>query len=146
MGTVVHEGRKVRDGIKQNVANFLDDCVRLLPLVERVAEACVDTDDIVDVPEYLRQEILTALLGDDIGCLEGLDPDVAEVLHVTHKVAFSVDNLVDRLLALLLGLRNAVDDLLRDRVHPERAGFDKVAEALATDAPFETRLLLEVQA
>jgi len=31
--------------------------------VERFMEARVDTDEIVNVPEYLRQEILTALLG-----------------------------------------------------------------------------------
>jgi len=77
---------------------------------------------------------------------EELDPYIAEVLHVAHKVAFSVDDFVDCLLPLILCLGNGVNNLLRDRVHPERAGLNEIAEALTTDAPFETRFLLGVQA
>ena len=48
---------------------------------------------------------------------------VAEVLHVAHEVTFGVDDLVYCLLTLLLSVRDARDDLRRDGVDPERAGF-----------------------
>ena len=68
--------------LEKHVSDLLDHSVRLLPLVERVAEARVDGDDVVDVPKHLSDEILPSGLGDDIEFSEGLDPAL-NGLHVS---------------------------------------------------------------
>lgn len=48
---------------------------------------------------------------------------VSEVFHVAHEVTLGVHDLIDRLLTLLLRVRDARDDLRRDGMDPERARF-----------------------
>ena len=57
---------EVRHALEQHVPDPLDDGVRLLPLVERVAQPRVHRDDVVDVPEDLLEEVLPSFFGDDV--------------------------------------------------------------------------------
>ena len=74
MRAVADKRAKVRDGVEEDVADALDDGVALLALVERVAQARVDRDDVVDVPEDLREEVEAPRGGDDVLVFEGGDP------------------------------------------------------------------------
>ena len=50
-----------------------------------------------------------------------LNTHIAEVLQVPHKVALGVDNLIDRFLAFLLRIIDAVQNLLRHGLDPQCA-------------------------
>jgi hypothetical protein len=63
MRTVRYKGGEVRYDIKEDVSDALDDGVRLLALVERVAQAGVNCDDVVDIPKYLLDKVGAACLG-----------------------------------------------------------------------------------
>jgi hypothetical protein len=64
----------MRHGVQQDVADALDDRVLLLALVQRVAQACVDGDDVVDIPEDLLEEVGASAGGDDVRLFERVDP------------------------------------------------------------------------
>ena len=74
MRAVGYKRGKERHDIEEDVRNTLDDSVRLLALIERVPQARVDSDDIVDVPEYLFNKVGAAMLGYDVLRAEGTDP------------------------------------------------------------------------
>ena len=76
---VRHERVEVRHSLEQDVADLLDDSVRLLPLVEGVPQARVDGDDVEDVPEDLLEELRPSLDGDDVRVLQALDPELQGV-------------------------------------------------------------------
>lgn len=139
--TIRDEWMKVRDSFEQHVANLLDDSVRLLSLVERIPQARIDSNDVLDIPEHLLEEVFPSSFLDDLRLLERFLPQlrwpsaqytsiravrhtyISEVLHVAHEIALSVDDLIDRFLPLLLRVRYARDDLSRDRVDPQSACF-----------------------
>lgn len=62
------------NGVQKYVSDLFNDGIGFLALVESVAETSVNSDDIVDVPEYLFEKVGASMLRDDIGFLKGLDP------------------------------------------------------------------------
>src|SRR5712672_2816145 len=85
MRAVGHKGGKVRHIIEEDVSNALDNGVRLLALIERVAQPGVDRDDILNVPKYLLDKVGTARFWYDVLRTEWGNPDL-HVLISTHKI------------------------------------------------------------
>lgn len=48
---------------------------------------------------------------------------VPQILHIAHKVAFGVDDLVDRFLPLALLVRDPRSNFRRNTMNPERPRF-----------------------
>jgi hypothetical protein len=71
---VGHKGGKERDVVTEDVGDSFDDSVRLLTLVQCVAQARVDCDHVVDVPEYLLDKICASMFGNDIRRAERRNP------------------------------------------------------------------------
>ena len=140
--TIRDEWMEVGNGLDQDVADLLDDGVRLLSLVQRVPQARVDSNDGLYVPEHLLDEVLPSSFWDGFRLLERLFPQlrsmavsathnntrhrcthVSEVLHVAHKIALGIDNLIDRFLPFFLRVGHARDNLRGHRVDPQSACF-----------------------
>jgi hypothetical protein len=147
--TIIDKRIKLRYVLLKDIADLADDGKLLLALGERVPEAGVGVDDRLQVPEHLRDKVVPFLRrGDDIGLSETLDPDLAHRPKKTskspsngikpawnpknappsdtpypHEVPLSINNLINRLLALLLRLAERVRNLLGDRVDPQCASI-----------------------
>ena len=140
--TIRDKWMEMGNGLDQDIADLLDDSIRLLSLVQRVPQARVDSNDGLYVPEHLLDEVLSSSFWDGVRLLERLFPQlrsmavstthnntrhrcthISEVLHVAHKITLSVDNLIDRFLPLLLRVRHARDDLRGHGVDPQSACF-----------------------
>ena len=76
MATVRNERGKEGYHVEKNVANSLNNSVRLLALVQRIAKLGVDSDDVVYVPEDLLEEVETAVLRNNVGFLQRRYPDL----------------------------------------------------------------------
>jgi hypothetical protein len=74
MRAVGHKRGKKGHYIEEDVGNTLDDGVRFLALIESVPQARVDPNDILNVPEYLLDEVRTALLRYGVLCTERAHP------------------------------------------------------------------------
>lgn len=66
MRTVGYKGGKKRDDVEENIRYSLDDGVRLLTLVKRVAQTGVDGDDVVNVPKDLLDKVSATVFGNDV--------------------------------------------------------------------------------
>ena len=73
MCAIEHKRGKQRDNVKEDTGYAFDDRVRLLMLVEYVAQPGVDSDDIVNVPKHLLDKVCPTVFRDDIRCVEGSD-------------------------------------------------------------------------
>lgn len=62
--------------IQQDITNLLHNSVVLLALVQRIAQARVHCDDLVHVPEHLRDKVGFAVFRDEVLLLDALDPDL----------------------------------------------------------------------
>jgi hypothetical protein len=80
------KGGKERDVVTEDVGDSFDDSVRLLTLVQCVAQARVDCDHVVDVPEYLLDEVCAAVFRYDIRCTERRYPKLMYALISMHTV------------------------------------------------------------
>ena len=81
MRAVGHKGGKERDVVTENVGDTFDDSVRLLTLVQCVAQTRVDRNNVVDVPKYLLDEVCPTVFRDDIRRAERRYPDLMYALH-----------------------------------------------------------------
>ena len=77
MRPILHKRRKVRHDAHEDVADLLDDSIRLLPLVQHVPQADVHSDDVVDVPEHLVQELCPPRFRYDVTFPQGLSPELS---------------------------------------------------------------------
>ena len=68
-------------GVQQNVPNAFHHRIRLLALVQRITQSSVDGDDVVNVPEYLLQEVSATWLWDDILILQPVDPSLFPMIR-----------------------------------------------------------------
>ena len=66
----------VRDVLVQDVANLIDDGVRELPLVERIAQPDIDRYNILDVPEHRLDELFSPRLRDNVACEQWVHPEL----------------------------------------------------------------------
>ena len=66
MRAVGYKGGKERDDVKEYICNPFDDGIRLLTLVERVAQAGVDCDDVVNIPKDLFNKVSATVFRDDV--------------------------------------------------------------------------------
>lgn len=64
--------------IQQNIAYPLDNCIRFLAFVKSITNARVHSDDIVNVPENLLEEVESSILRDDIRALKRTNPGLEE--------------------------------------------------------------------
>ena len=66
MRAVGHKGGKEWDVVTEDVRDAFDYSVRLLTLVQCIAQTHVDRDHVVDIPKYLLDEISATVFWDDI--------------------------------------------------------------------------------
>lgn len=64
----------MRHGLKQDIANTLDNGIGLLTLIERIAKAGVDGDNLLDIPKHLLDKIGTAVCRDNVAVFEIIYP------------------------------------------------------------------------
>lgn len=165
--TIIDKRVKLRCVLLEDIANLADDSKLLLSLGEGVSESCICVDDRLQIPEYLRDEVVPFLgRGDDIGLSQTFDPNLSreiisiiskpawtrrthllQVLHIPHEIPFGINNLINRLLAPLLRLAERICDLLGDGVDPQRAciGPTAIIETLLRDLVYELTLGLIVR-
>ena len=158
MRAVGHKGGEERDNVKEYICYSLDDGVRLLTLVEGVAQAGVDCDNVVNVPKDLLDEVGAAVFGDDVRRGEWGYPNlcpyqhapneggvrtayIAQVLHIAHEIALGIDDLVDRFLPIFLLIGYAVYDLFGHRMYPKLARLNvvQIAQALTAELALNTK-------
>jgi hypothetical protein len=60
------KGGKERDVVTEDVGDSFDDSIQRLTLVQYVAQAGVDRDHVVDVPEYLLDKVRATVFQYDI--------------------------------------------------------------------------------
>ncbi len=87
MRAVGYKGGKERHNVKEDICYSLDDGVRLLTLVERVAQAGVDCDDFVNIPKDLLDKVSTTVFGDDIRRAERGYPNLCPYQHAPNEEA-----------------------------------------------------------
>ena len=135
MCTICHKRSKMGHSIQKNVTNAFHHCIRLLPFIECITQSSVDSNDVVNVPENLFQEVGPTRLRNYVLIFEANDPSlcsisvstseqcqgtthVAKIFHVAYEVPLSVDNFVNGFLSLLLGIRHTINNLLWHRMDP----------------------------
>ena len=74
MRPILDKRSKVRHDVQEHVADTLNDRIRLLSLVQRVAQSGVDGNNVVQIPKYLCEEIGSLIDGNDIGIFESPYP------------------------------------------------------------------------
>jgi hypothetical protein len=66
MGTIGDKETEMRHGVEQDIANTFDNGIRLLSFVEGIAQAGVDSDNVVNVPKDLFEKVGSMWLGNNI--------------------------------------------------------------------------------
>jgi hypothetical protein len=84
---VGYKGGKERDVVTEDVGDSFDDSVRLLTLVQCVAQVRVDRDHVVDVPEYLLDKVGATTFQYDIRYAERRYLNLMYALISTHIVS-----------------------------------------------------------
>ena len=74
MRAVGYKRGKERHDVKEYVSNTIDDGVQLLALIERVPQARVDSDDIMNIPKYLLDKVGATRLRYYVLCAKRTDP------------------------------------------------------------------------
>lgn len=74
MRTIRNERTEMRYMFQKDIADPINDCVRLLSFTERIAEAGVDSQDFADVPEYLLDECFASFGWYYFGFLQARHP------------------------------------------------------------------------
>ena len=78
MRAIRYERAKRGNDIYENIPDALDNGIRFLALIQRIAQARVYADDFVDVPENLLDKVSAPLGGDDVIVFEVGDPYLLE--------------------------------------------------------------------
>ena len=85
MRAIRHERAKMGHDLHEDIPNPIDNRKVLLSLQQRVPQARVDSDDLVDVPEHLGEEVGAPFLGYDILVSEFVDPVLSDATCVSTR-------------------------------------------------------------
>jgi hypothetical protein len=74
MGTIGDKETEMRHGVEQNITDTFDNGIRLLSFVEGIAQAGVDSDNVVNVPKDLFEKVGSTWLGNNILVFDAVYP------------------------------------------------------------------------